>query len=314
MISRNQLNQNKNIIKQSVLNSYFNVKPLNPLDNFLIFADPRGGSTWLTSILKQLLSSPILWEPLYLRESKQFEQLGFGWRQYIPEDHKWQEANDAFLELFAGHNQNQWLNSKNTFYEMLTAKQFIIKFCRANALLPYLVSEFNFKYKPIHLVRHPFAVVASQIRYGSWKGKNKFDIPKHQFSDIYIAHSHFLNSLDTTEECLTAWWCLTNNVSFNSPRNNIDWITVNYETLVTNPQLTIKRIFDSWNLEFDISKIDFNKPSFTTRDGSFVGSQLQLSNWKSYLNESKVDKMLKVLNYFDVKEYDQNIEPLIVFN
>src|SRR5690606_852588 len=142
---------------------------VKPLEHFLIFSDPRGGSTWLMQIVKQVTNKPILWEPLHVKNVPELQKIGFGWRQYIPEQANWTEAKEFFDKLFKGKILNPWIMQQTTKQELLQADQLVVKFCRGNALMPYLTSTYSFKYKPIFMVRHPFAVVASQMKHGGWK-------------------------------------------------------------------------------------------------------------------------------------------------
>src|SRR5690606_13257283 len=145
------------------------------------------------------------------------------WRQYIPEHAKWPEAEAFFINLFKGKVLNKWIMQQTTAKELLQSNQFIIKFCRGNALLPYLTHHFHFVHKPILLVRHPFAVVASQLKHGSWNHIHpKFTIPEAPYHSHYKEHEAFCKTLTTQAEILTSYWCLTNQIPLRHAKNNID--------------------------------------------------------------------------------------------
>ena len=71
-------------------------------DQILIFSDPRGGSTWLTEIIKSIPNTAIIWEPLHLKYIHQLRELNFGWRQYIPEEVDWPQAKLLFTKIIEG--------------------------------------------------------------------------------------------------------------------------------------------------------------------------------------------------------------------
>jgi hypothetical protein len=135
-------------------------KRFKPEDQILIFSDPRGGSTWLAEMINTIPNSAILWEPLHLKYMTDFKKLGFSWRQFIPEKEEWNEAKKAFDKVLSGKVLNEWTLLKTDIETYKEADKLIVKICRGNALLPWIVNQYNFKYKPIYLIRNPFAVVS----------------------------------------------------------------------------------------------------------------------------------------------------------
>jgi hypothetical protein len=283
----------------------------NPEENLIISASPRGGSTWMSELINLIPKTAVLAEPLYRRLVSPFNALHFGWNQYIPEDAEWNEAKKVFEEVFRGRLLTGWSSPP---YSLLTADRLIIKFCHAHALLPWLTRNFNFKHAPIFLIRHPFAVVASQLKCIGWKPDFPgYRIPDCPFNEYYLAHEEFLLGIRTQEEALVATWCLTNLVQLRNARNDKNWITVYYEHLLANPQREIHRIFDRWRLPIpdDIfSRV--GKPSEKTMEASFEqGKAKQLAKWKSFFNEGQLKKMMAVLDHFGVEQYGMDVFPKI---
>lgn len=306
----------KTFAENVFLNYLRHNKTYYPTQNHLIFGSPRGGSTWMMKIIQTITKEPIIWEPLHLRtKNDSFRKLNFGWRQYIPEDVVWGEAQLTFNQLFAGKYIDNSIYKYSNFKQLLFSKSFLIKICRGNLLLPWLTNNFSFNYKPIYMIRHPFAVVSSQLKHGAWNYPViKFNIPEIPYNQIYIKHEKYLKSLKTKEEMLTANWCITNQLPLNHLNNNINWLTINYEEILVNPHKSLQRILQEWKIQFDLDRIDFSKKSFTTKQGSPIQISKQLGYWKENLNNEQVDRMLKVLEYFNVKVYSKNLEPEIIFN
>jgi hypothetical protein len=287
----------------------------DPLGNLIIFSDPRGGSTWITELFSTIPETAILWEPLHLASgAKVFRTLNFHWRQYTPETTDWYEAQVAFDHLLRGKLLNQWICSRSSYLAFYHARRLVVKFCRANALVPWITRQFPFRYKPVLLLRHPFAVVASQLQYGSWNYQfTGFKVPDMPFPDLYMAHESYLRKLTTKEEALTATWCITNLVPLRHKHNNERWITVFYEDLLLHPERELRRIFDQWKItmpEHILSRVD--KPSTTTKEATFSrGAASQLEKWQNDLSENQIKRMTAVLEYFKVEVYDgQNVLPL----
>jgi len=272
-------------------------------EHILVFTDPRSGSTWLAEILCEITGKPMLWEPLHLEKGKKFSSLGFTWRQHIPEEASWPEAKKLFAELFEGKLLNQWISIHTNADDLKKANSAVIKFVRANAMLPWLMRNFNFKYKPIYLIRNPFAVVSSQIKKGWNYNIDKLYDDKLKFNAYYEQHLDYLSSLESKEEGLIAFWCLSNKPSLDYKNRKQDVITVQYEDLILQPQETLSEILREWKLEYDLTNFNFKKPSSTVSDTSPLSGKDQIDLWKSSFNSKEIEKMQAVLNHFGITEY-----------
>lgn len=278
-------------------------------NGFYIFSDPRGGSTWLTEIIKNVPHTAIVWEPLHLKYSNTFDSIGFQWRQFIPENVCWSEARVRFEQLLEGKDWNVFSSQMTNPLEFFLAKHLIIKFCRANRLLPWFVNQFQPKYKPVYMVRHPFAVVQSQLKQGGWDSPfKKFEIPKSPFVQFEEEHYDFLFSLNSKPELLTAVWCISNKQTIDNDRNGKDWIFLTYEDLFLRPEEMVKHIFDVWGLEVPIS-INYSKVSATSKGTDTKNKLAQLSKWQEAFTSDDIQRMSKVLEHFEIKLYSDTILP-----
>ncbi len=279
------------------------IRRFHPEECLVLFSDPRGGSTWLTEMIHQLPRTAVVWEPLYLYDSNPVNELGFSWRQYIPENEQWPEAKAIFCDILGGRVLNNWTSFFSPPVTFLWAKRILVKFCRANAMIPWLTKTFAFNLTPIHLVRHPFAVVASQLRHGGWNYPFQgFTIPDCRYNGIYLKHKEFLRSLQTKEEALVAMWCLTNSIPLRYANKNENWITIFYERLLSQPEGELQRIFERLGLPLPTKAFHrLATPSATAKNGIFTASvETQTANWESYFSDSQLLTMNAVLQNFGV--------------
>lgn len=291
-----------------------NLKRFSIEDNHYIFADPRGGSTWLMEIIESITNEPMVWEPLHQGlKGNPFKEIDFGWRQHIPDDGEWPEAKSLFSNIFKGNKLSYEMLKHTSLLELARSESLLFKICRGSALLPWLVKNFEFRFKPIYLIRHPFAVVSSQLRYGPW-GYNfeKYSVPKRQFNDYFKKHETFLGQIKTKEEALVAEWCLANYEPLFHEDNNKEWITINYEEFVVRPRETMERVLSEWGVSFNLEKIDFNKNSMTTKNDSPESTRERLSSWQKSLSEEQQLKMGKVLDYFEMGDIYKKDSPFPV--
>jgi hypothetical protein len=278
----------------------------------LVCADPRGGSTWLTEMLLTEQKLELIWEPLHLKHNTLFNQLRFCYRQHIPERTVWPEAKEAFARVFTGRNLNLWTTLYTSLHQLIKSERLLVKMCRAGLMLPWLTESFVFERKPIFMIRHPFAVVASQLRHNGWqKLTSTYPIPDSPFNDIYLEHQPFLQNLTTSHEILTATWCLTNSYILNHPKNNINWISLTYEHLLMEPIRQLTRVYEQWNMEMPAGMVEkVMLPSKTVIDSSPVhNTDLLLQQWRKYFNEFQIEDMLKILGYFNITLYDKSLLP-----
>ena len=172
----------------------------------ILTGDPRSGSTWFSNLILSLPGTTLLWEPLTVTKVKAFEELGFSWRQYIPETADWPEARQVFELLLSGKLLNPHICLKTDRRTLKSANSLFIKFCRANQLLPWLTNSLKLEKPPIHLIRHPCAVVASQMRQGGWdRVEPRFEIPDCPYPEFYLEHEAFLTGIRTVEQRLAAY-------------------------------------------------------------------------------------------------------------
>ena len=77
------------------------------------------------------------------------------------------------------------------------------------------------------------------------------------------------------------------------------------------PEKNIRRILETWNIDCDLTNVDFNSPSITTKNDSPLEPIEQLSKWKTSLNRSQIKNIFRVMNYFQLKTYSLDILPVV---
>jgi hypothetical protein len=285
-----------------------------------VFTNPRSGSTWITDIIKKERIVTTIWEPLFKYNKYKINKLnpfaypelhevGFNWNQPIPENEKWEEAKQFFEKLFKQEIINLKLYRFNKFSEISKSQILIFKFCFCNLLLPWIVNNFNIT--PIFFIRHPVAVVASQLeRWGRAKNYKKYIIGNFKYNDIYLKYSHIFDKIKSPEEYLAAEWALTNVYLVKHPYNNIKWLTVSYENIITNSQNELDRIFSYLNIKPTTNVLHkIFTPSFTTDNSKDFDFNKQLSKWKQTLSRKQIDRILYITGLFEVDFYDDNLMP-----
>lgn len=270
-----------------------------------IFSDPRSGSTWLMEILNQLEKTATIWEPFHPNNGVIDQKFNLGWRPYVPEDYKWEELKDHLDEIFSNSIINKWTIDRSRYSQYKKADRLIVKMVRTNALLPFFVNQFQLKYKPIYLLRHPVSQGISHIKaFGKDKyiwAREKFEIPKVKFAEPYLLHKDFLMTLESQLECRVAQWCITNSQTLNSKYKD-KWKTVFYENVLINPHDQLDLIFE------DIGKVSpkilksISAPSWTSSKDLKSSTRQQIEKWTQQINVEQKSKLQRIINHFNLSE------------
>ena len=272
----------------------------------------RGGTTWLMEFLAQREGYSALWEPLNKDICPEQTALGLDWKIYLDENQDYPEVKNYFENLLKGRILSAGLVAHTSIEQLKNSKSLVLKFCRLNASLPWFVRHFD-TLPPIFLLRHPCAVVASQLSHPAWRSiGNSFPPLEKQYTDYFNQYGSILKDLKTKEEVLAADWCLDHMVALNHPENNKKWLTIFYEHLLTNRVQEVQRV--KKRLEIDISGEQISaleKPSDTVRDGSYRSDPTkQISAWREKLDNGQIDRILSVLNKFNISCYSDDLYPI----
>ena len=276
-------------------------------DSIIISSETRGGSTWLMELLYSIPDTIINWEPLHVKKGVVPKNYNWGERPYIPEN-----AIDPQAEKLMNQLLRFKIYSSNsvrfcTLSDFFKTNRVMTKMVRSNLLLPWLTKTFDFKHKPIYLLRHPIAVSKSQLRnipedQGVF---SEFQIPDIIHNERYAENREYINSLKTRLERQVALWCLHNMEIINHIDSGKRWVVVYYEELLLNTEKEIARISDEINLRIPIDSNKFDKPSKSDFFHEFQkDKKKQLSKWKDNLSEDELANLQKIFDHFGLTIYN----------
>ena len=302
---------------------YFVNRSLNEKEAILVFGTPRGGTTWLMEILEALPGYRSIFEPFHRDMFPEVRKLRINpFRPYVYFKDPHPQLKEYLTKIFRGKivskSPRYRLTLKN-IYKRLFARKAVVKFVRANRLLPWIANNFQVK-GMFFVIRHPCATIISQIETGfrAYFIPKNVPLPKKavltSISEIRELRNNEelmrkLKTIETQEEILAAVWSIDNYIPLYYQRM-FNWYTVVYELLVLNPEEEIKKMLSYINekvTEEVYSKVRI--PSITTHDRMYVGTPKQLIKWKKKLSESQVRNILKVVHWFGLDFYTEAPEP-----
>ncbi|HTQ38367.1 MAG TPA: sulfotransferase [Pirellulales bacterium] len=262
----------------------------------VLTSSPRSGSTLLGQVLASIPGTCVLFEPLHLDRVPEAKAAGFSWRTYVEPDVSWPAGEEFLRRVFSGRVINKWTASEMTFREATRANKMIVKFVRANRLLPWMCQTFEMP-APILLIRHPCAVIASQLKYG-WKNSKRSVAPPYVTECPLFKAT--LSKTGGDEENLAAYWALDQLPALmQSPPH--PWTIVTYEELVLRPVPTLTRIVRRWNLEIDISAAlsRLKIPSSMVSKSGISG----VTGWKKDLSPFQIARILRITQAMGLQFY-----------
>lgn len=303
-------------IKQKALTlktlSFWGLKILLPFrkyrldESIIVSSETRSGSTWLMEMLHSGTPTIINWEPLHEIKGVVPKNMKWGERPFIPEDREDQAAYDLMGKVFRFKLLSKNSVRYSTFKDVLRSTKVLTKMVRSNLLLPWVAKHFEFKHKPIYLIRHPIAVAKSQNRNIEDDQYNiqSFQIPDTSNNGRYEDNYIYISQLKSILERRIALWCIHNMEIINHPQNGNKWITVHYENLLMDTEHELNRISKEIDLNLRISDIKFEKPSKTDFYREFEKDKTaQLSKWKKELSEEDLSNIQKIFDHYNLKLY-----------
>jgi len=320
------LKQNIVKITQRIDKSIMSKKNIDINNTILLSGSPRSGTTWLMEILGALPNYTYLFEPLNpIRFSSESFKVGFRSRPYFQSDIEWPVGEEYLRKIFTGRTGGlPPLLKSEMFTNRLLADKLIVKSINLNRLLPWIAKRFQLR-KIILIIRHPCAVVASQLKTGlcayipkSLPYKDTFPTLEnileeaHEIKDLDNELYKSLKKIEKQEELLAAAWCLDNYVPLSFPKT-YPWTTVIYEDLVKNGEKEITHIFREIG-EKNIPRSAIrrlNTPSVATVWGErnlCKNPNEQLSKWKNFLSEKQIQRVFKIVSDFGLDFYIEKFE------
>jgi hypothetical protein len=313
----------------------YNAKKIDIKNTILIVGSPRSGTTWLMEILATLSNYTYTFEPLNPIWCPESFKLGFRSRTYIQPNKNCSIKEDFLKKIFTGQiskvpvKENliisllSGFSIKNTMCHLL-GKKLIVKSVNMNRMLPWIAEKFPLR-KIFLIIRHPCAVISSQIK----SGLCGYRTSRYPYIDIFPTKNDILEEaseingvnpnlynklkkIKKREEILAASWCLDNFVPLNYKKPH-NWTNIFYEKLVKDGENEITHLFNEIGEQI-IPKAAFHKlkkPSMVVekKDKELIKKPIQqLTKWKKTLSNKQINIILKIVSEFGLEFYSDEIE------
>ncbi|QDA32213.1 sulfotransferase [Thermococcus indicus] len=285
----------------------------------VISGTPRSGSTWLMELLESLPEYKSIFEPFHPSWYPEFKKLGIPYEPYVPAQGDYPKLRTYLEKVFTGRAYARFPYMQylrlGTIIRRFKASKLLVKFVRANTMLPWIANTFNLR-AIYFIIRHPCATIASQLATGFFSkitvGQllnevNK--VPELAEDEELVTR---LRGINSEIERLATIWAFENYIPLASEKP-YPWYTVIYERLVVNPEEELKVIFGYLGEEVPEGAVKrIQTPSRVTRKiygKEHIGTPRQLLKWREKLSERQVREILEVVSWFGLDFYTAEPEP-----
>lgn len=306
----------------------------------LIAGSGRSGTTWVLDSLADANQLRPIFEPLHPESNKIAHQLAYS---YLTREDDHTElkryisavASNALDSIWTDYRirpsrlslSGQRLRSAAEFKRYLrtwatlirrrrtySAKKcrdgVLVKCIRANLMLDWITA--NFEAKIVLLMRHPCAVVESQLRFAEhW---DPYGLLARYRDDPGLMSGPLRNQytvLDQTfsrPEALAAVWCIENLVPALQAAKN-GYQVVFYEELLENPEAEWQRIATALDISLIPGPVLLKQPSqqaavrLQKQEAADGNYSERYSTWRKSLSKEILDQVSTVLNCFGIDFY-----------
>ena len=281
-------------------------KSFDAQNGIFIFSEPRGGSTWLMEILSKLPDTAAIFEPFH---SHYGAIDTYTWGNHYRIEDKWPEGFEGIQNVLNANKFDSYQLERSSWYDIIRAKQFVFKCVMATPILPWIVHNFKFNYKPIFIIRHPLSVASSTLE-NLYKREGKINVdhkwePTGYNKELFDKHQDLFAEDTPMMDKLIARWCINNHYTLQQEQK---WITIHYEQMLLEPEQTLSHIFNEWGIpEPENICCDLDRPSHSDFTKDFrKDKQEQLRKWINKYSQTELDRFQTILDRFGIDIYKMN--------
>ncbi len=256
----------------------------------VIAGSGRGGTTWLLELVCSDSSYKPVFEPLHELKVPSAEPWAYG---YLKDTFISSEAEAFFQTIFDGSLKTPWTRLKPWMNEInsiqdklvlykelathqineiksdLVAKQLVVKFIRANLMLPWLHTRFGATI--LLVVRSPYDICSSMIRTGWFENHLNFGYKRYLeqedlINDFLKPHIEWMRKVEDPLERVCIMWVIENMIPLTGT-NSSPMTVVPYEYMIHYKPKHFRSMFRALGIDVNFDETMINKPSSRSVDG-----------------------------------------------
>ena len=292
-------------------------------DTVVVCGSPRSGTTWLAELLATLPGTEIVLEPLDPERHPEASEEGLHMNMYLPPSEDAPSVRKYVDGVLRGKvKETGMLHKEVRLGRLLAPERLIVKCVRGNRLLPWIEEQFDVS--SVLLLRHPCAVVSSQLRFpGGWDEmkqrveegdiRTQIDEGEWVYPNTLLENAPQLrsaySSIKTVEQFLAFEWAVDALIPLRSSSSSRR--VVSYEQLVMQGREQLECLFQF--LDEHVPEAAHRRlgiPSQTTKSRSNVAKGGNpLTTWQDHLEDAQVEQILGLVHEAGIDFYDRSEKP-----
>ncbi len=278
------------------------------IENTIVLSSSgRSGSTWLAEIVETIPGYHIIYEPFHMGHNPKCKNVGLSWNNYITPNEEAIHKKNYISKILDGRELSTRTLRRHHLRPMrlLQLEGYVVKSINANMMLTWMCDRFPVK--AVLLLRHPCAVVSSQLNSGGWDwaaNKDAITIPDRLFEDRPRLAELF-GRLSSKEQNLAFIWGMQNVVPLQQDGR---WTLTTYERLVEDRERELRRIFSYLDRPMPDSAIEQSYRE-SSSGSSYSGKEDLLADWKRRLSSEQVSEILDIVHRMGIMCYTDDLHP-----
>jgi hypothetical protein len=268
----------------------------DPARTVFVAGSPRSGTTWLAEVINHDHRYRTIFEPF--RPGRVRATGHFRSRQYLRPGAEDPALAGPIERVLTGRVRSGWTDQHNT---RLVSTRRLVKDPWSNLFLGWIADRFP--EVPIVLVlRHPCAVVHSQLAMGAWKWHVDLDDVLSQpdlVEDVLEPYLEVVRAAGTDFERHVALWCIENLVALRQLEGKRAFV-VTYEDLCLRPAPVLGGLFGFLGRPLDDADLPrLDRPSALSRKDSAIATGASLvDGWRAHVDPATVRRADEMLEAF----------------
>lgn len=279
----------------------------------IIAGSPRSGTTWLTGVIARQSRGLLVDEPLFQTKSH-VQAAGFTWRTCIRPGERRARARALFEGILSGSLVSPGEILGNSIVHTIRSRRIVVKSVRATRLLGWLHEAFP-EVRVVVLVRHPCAVVSSQMRHEHFPAVH--EVP--EFDREYVTNwlsdlRPWLDSLSSELEYRALTWALDQHAYLSLENNSPHCRHLYYERLVEGGWPVLARELSRLGVTSQdppgllLRRSSREAKSFSV-DHESASVEERLAVWKNRLSPLQIERVLSVVQRVGIRGYGSSLYP-----
>lgn len=280
----------------------------DPSHSVVLFASPRGGSTWATEIIFSMTGFGLVSEPLNLRRSLVRSSLNMESFAELSGEAGWERIEPYYDRLLRGRVSQFKPLPFRRFYRPLVRRIVIKQNQGAGDLLRKIEDRFGCRI--IHALRHPIAVALSREVFPLLPDFHKCPLREYFDADELTLIDSIILKGSHLEQGVIAW-CLHHRPALRAHQPS--WFAFAYEASVMNPHGFLEALAGYFNTVITPAmRESMSKPSAVTRKSDLhTQTILQdktrrselVTKWKQRVSPDESKRVQEILNLMKIDLY-----------